>query len=91
MYFQLFENYHVFKKPELKKSVEKTPLASDIDWKLDAESKVGGNDRWTLSSHIVECLSKQLLKQLGTFTVRNSTMYTVLFNTVAQVNRKSVF
>jgi len=41
IYFQLFENYHVFKKPELKKSVEKTPLASGIDRKLDAESKVG--------------------------------------------------
>ena len=44
IYFQLFENYHVFKNPELKKSIEKTPLASEIDRKLDAESKVGGND-----------------------------------------------
>ncbi|XP_078381979.1 proprotein convertase subtilisin/kexin type 6-like isoform X2 [Oculina patagonica] len=37
---QLFKDYHVFKKPELKKRSVKTQLASEVDRKLDLDSKV---------------------------------------------------
>ena len=37
---QLFEDYHVFKKPGLKLMSEKTPEAYEIDEMLDLDQKV---------------------------------------------------
>ena len=39
-YRQLFEDYHVFKRPDLKPRSEKTPEAYEIDRKLSLEKKV---------------------------------------------------
>ncbi|KAJ7361877.1 hypothetical protein OS493_014522 [Desmophyllum pertusum] len=36
----LFEDYHLFKRPGLKKTLGKTRLSSEIDKKLDLDSKV---------------------------------------------------
>lgn len=47
--FQLFEDYHVFKRPELKQRSEKTPELSEIDRKLAMEPKAS-----VLNNH-VEC------------------------------------
>ena len=38
--FQLFEDYHTFKKPELEKTSGKTRLSSEIDINLEREPKV---------------------------------------------------
>jgi len=37
---QLFEDYHIFKRPELKHRSAKTPEASQIDRKLALDSMV---------------------------------------------------
>lgn len=37
---QLFQDYHVFKRPEMKKSSEKTQVSCEIDRRLDLEPKV---------------------------------------------------
>lgn len=36
----LFEDYHIFKRPELKERSEKTPESSEIDRKLSLETKI---------------------------------------------------
>ena len=37
---QLFQDYHVFKRPEMKKSSEKTQVSCEIDRRLNLEPKV---------------------------------------------------
>lgn len=60
IYFQLFKDYHVFKRAELETRAEKTPLASEIEMKLDAESKVRLKHYMYMYQWIVECLNEQM-------------------------------